>query len=108
MVSIPKPSPGLNEVAIRLKAVALNPLDWKKLHFGFMIESWPAVLGIDGAGVVEAVGQSVNNFKAGDEVFSLFGHDSRAASFQEVSVVPEIFVAKKPRNLTFEEAASLP
>ena len=108
VASIPKPSPGPNEVSIRLKAVALNPLDWKKLYSGFMIESWPAVLGIDGAGIVEAVGQGVNNFKAGDEVFSLFGHNSRAASFQEVSVVPEMFVAKKPRNLTFEEAASLP
>ena len=73
-----------------------------------MVESWPAVLGIDGAGIVEGVGQGVNNFKAGDEVFSLFGHDPKAASFQEVSVVPEIFVAKKPSNLTFEEAASLP
>lgn len=71
-----------------------------------MIESWPAVLGIGCAGVIKAVGQEVNNSKAGDEVFSLFGHDSTAASIQEVSVVPEMFLAKKPRNLSFEEAAS--
>ena len=108
MTSIAKPNPGPNEVSIRLKAIALNPLDWKRLCFGFMVEKWPAVLGADGAGVVEAVGQGVNNFRVGDEVFSLFGHDSKAASFQEVAVVPQMFVAKKPRNLSFEEAASLP
>lgn len=108
VASIPKPKPGPNEVSIRLRAVALNPLDWKRLCFGVLVERWPAVLGTDGAGVVEAVGQGVNRFKEGDEVFSLFGHDSRAAAFQEISVVPAMFVAKKPSNLTFEEAASLP
>ena len=108
VASIPKPRPGPNEVSIRLKAIALNPLDWKRLCFGFMIESWPAVLGSDGAGIIEAVGQGVSKFKAGDEVFSLFGHNSKSAAFQEIAVVPQIFVAKKPRNLTFEEAASLP
>ena len=108
VASIPKPRPGTNEVSIRLKAIALNPLDWKKLCFGYMVDSWPAVLGVDGAGVVEAVGKGVKSFKKGDEVFSLFGHDSRAAAFQEIAVVPEKFVAKKPTNLTFEEAASLP
>lgn len=108
MASIPKPKPGPNEVSIRLRAVALNPLDWKRLCFGFMVDRWPVVLGTDGAGIVEAVGQGVNKLKEGDEVFSLFGHDSRAASFQEISVVPEMFAAKKPSNLTFEEAASLP
>ena len=108
VASVPRPSPGPDEVSICMKAVALNPLDWKKLYFGVMVENWPVVLGIDGAGVVDAVGQGVSNFKIGDEVFSLFGHDSRAASFQEVAVVPEMFVAKKPKNLTFEEAASLP
>lgn len=108
LASVPKPIPGPNEVSIRLKAIALNPLDWKKLYFGFMIESWPVVLGIDGAGVVEAVGQGESKFEVGDEVFSLFGHDSRASSFQEVAVVSEMLVAKKPRSLSFEEAASLP
>ena len=108
MASVPRPNPGPNEVSICLKAIALNPLDCKKLDSGFMVESWPAVLGIDGAGIVEAVGHGVNSFKVGDEVFALFGHDSRAAAFQEVAVVQEMFVAKKPSNLTFEEAASLP
>lgn len=108
VISVPKPTPERNEVSIRVKAVALNPLDWKKLYIGEMVERWPTVLGIDGAGVVEAIGEGVTRCKAGDEVFSLFGHEARAASFQEVAVVPEHFVAKKPEKISFEEAASLP
>ena len=50
----------------------------------------------------------MNTSRAVHEIFSLFGHDSRAASFQEVSMVPDMFVAKKPRTLTFNEAASVP
>lgn len=73
-----------------------------------MVQVWPATFGIDGAGVVEAVGQDVTKFKVGDEVFSLFGHGARAAAFQEIATVPEHFVAKMPHNLSFEEAASLP
>lgn len=107
-MSVPKPTPGHNEVSIRMEAVALNPLDWKKLYFGAMVESWPTVLGIDGAGIVEAVGEGVTRYKTGDEVFSLFGHETKAASFQEIAVVPEHYVAKKPGNINFEEAASLP
>ena len=47
VASIRKPTPGPNEVSIRLKAIALNPLDWRMLCFGAMIESWPAVLGVE-------------------------------------------------------------
>lgn len=73
-----------------------------------MVPSWPAVFGLDGSGTVEAVGSNVTRFKPGDEVFSLFGHEGRSSSFQEVAVVPEHFVAMKPTNVSFEEAASLP
>ena len=69
LVSVPKTVPGEKEVSIRLKAVALNPVDYKQLYYGAMIESWPALFGADGAGIVEAVGQGVSKFKAGDEVF---------------------------------------
>ena len=91
-----------------MKAIALNPLEWKQVSFGIMVESWPAVLGSDGAGIVEAVGDGVTKFHAGDEVFGLFGGSPRAGAYQEVAVLPEKFVAKKPGNVSFEEAASLP
>ncbi len=73
-----------------------------------MVQSRPAVFGVDGAGVVEAVGEGVTKFKAGDEVFGLLGLGPKAAAFQEVAVVLEKLVGEKPTNVTFEEAASLP
>lgn len=97
-----------NEVSIRTKAIGLNGLDWKNRAFGIMIQSWPAVLGVDASGIVEAVGDAVKDFKEGDEVFSLAGMEPKAGAFQEVFTVPAHFVAKKPSSLTFEEAASLP
>jgi NADPH:quinone reductase-like Zn-dependent oxidoreductase len=106
--SVPRPAPGLEEICIRTKAVALNPLDWKSRAFGVMVQSWPAVLGVDAAGIVDSVGESVKDFQPGDEVFSLCGMGNRAGAFQEIVTVPSHLVAKKPASLTFEEAASLP
>ena len=106
--SIPYPVPGANEICIRTKAVALNPLDWKNRAFGVTVQSWPAVLGIDAAGVIDSVGESVKDFKPGDEILCLGGMDNQGATFQEIITVPSHQVAKKPASLTFEEAASLP
>ncbi|KAI4211280.1 MAG: hypothetical protein LQ351_005964 [Letrouitia transgressa] len=108
LVKVPKPTPGPGEVAIRLRMIDLNPVDWKKLHFGIMVESWPTVLGADGAGVVEAVGEGVSKFKTGDEVMTLCGPEPRSAGYQEVVCVAEKSVARKPTNLSLEEAATLP
>lgn len=107
------PTPGPNDVTIRNKAVGLNPIDWKKRLIGINIESWPTVLGDDFSGVVEAVGDSVKDFKVGDEVFALAGsHDPSAKgatqAHQEVVRVPAHYVAMKPTALSWEEAASLP
>lgn len=108
LVSDPTPSPGPNEISIRTKAVGLNGLDWKNRAFGIMIQAWPAVLGVDAAGIIEAIGDEIQSFQLGDEVFSLAGMEPRAGAFQEIFTVPAHFVAKKSAGLTFEEAASLP
>ena len=107
-VSIPHPTPGPNEVCIRTRAVALNPLDWKVRAFGIVVQSWPTVLGADAAGVIDSVGESVEDFKPGDEVFCLCNMSSREGAFQEIVTIPSHLAAKKPASLTFEEAASLP
>jgi len=108
VASVPKPVPDEKEVSVRVKAVAINPVDYKQFYYGFMIENWPATFGVDGAGIVESVGQGVSRFKAGDEVFGLFGGGPKGAAFQEVATVPEASLALKPKNLSFEDAASLP
>ncbi|KAJ5117916.1 hypothetical protein N7448_004432 [Penicillium atrosanguineum] len=109
LVPVPMaPDLGPNEISIRTKAIGLNGLDWKNRAFGIMIQVWPAVLGVDASGIVQAVGNEVQGFQPGDEVFSLAGIEPKAGAFQEIFTVPAHFVAKKPSSLTFEEAASLP
>ena len=108
LVTVPKPTPGPNEICIRPKTVSVNPIDWKNIQFGAMVKSWPAVLGIDGAGIVESVGSDVRAFKAGDEVMSFANGIFGNGSFAEIYTVPENLVAKKPQGLSWEEAASLP
>ena len=56
--SIPKPGPG--ELLVKIHATALNPVDWKIRAYNFFITEYPAVLGTDSAGTVEAVGESWN------------------------------------------------
>ena len=101
--------PGDDEVLIKIKAIALNPIDWKQIDFGINISKWPCVLGGDGSGTVVAVGKSVAGFTTGDSVLASFssGQDHSAA-FQSHAAVNAIKVAKKPTPMSFEDAATLP
>lgn len=107
-VPVPHPTPEKNEVCIRTKAIALNPVDWKRHLLGLLVDSWPVVLGMDAAGIIESVGDGVDGLKVGDEVFCLVGRNNRMGAFQEVIVAPSFMVAKKPKYLSFEDAASIP
>jgi NADPH:quinone reductase-like Zn-dependent oxidoreductase len=66
--SRPVPSPGKGEVLARIDATALNPVDWKIKVHGFSFLSYPAIVGTDGAGVVEEVGEGVTSLKKGDKM----------------------------------------
>lgn len=64
---IPEPGPG--EVLVKNHAVSLNPLDWISKKFGFfLVKNFPVVLGEEGAGIVEKVGDGVPNLAIGDKV----------------------------------------
>jgi NADPH:quinone reductase-like Zn-dependent oxidoreductase len=109
---IPKPTPADDEVLVRVHAASVNPLDWHYLEGtpyivrterGFGKPENPR-LGVDFAGTVEAVGKGVRRLKPGDEVFG-----GRLGAFAEyVTVREERAVAVKPRNVSFEQAASVP
>ena len=107
---LPVPEPGPGEVLVRNLAVAVNPVDAKIRAAG----RWagvepPFVLGYDAAGVVAKVGPGVKDLKEGDEVYytpEIFGNPH--GTYAEYTPVPAGIVAKKPKNLSFAEAAAIP
>lgn len=109
--SLPRPVPGVGEVLVRIHASGVNPLD-TKIRAGqgeHARHPLPAVLGMDLAGTVEAVGQGVASFQAGDEVYGFTGGiGGLQGSLAEYAAVDARLVARKPDNLTMREAAALP
>lgn len=110
LTDLPVPSPGPADVLVRVIVSGTNPVDAKIRAAG----SWagiplPAVLGYDVSGVIEAVGAAVTDLAVGDEVYftpEIFGN--RHGSYAEYTVAPASIVARKPRNLSHEEAAAIP
>lgn len=108
---VEKPSPAADEVLVRVRAAAVNPLDWHYMRgtpYLMRLQAGlrkPKVtrLGVDFAGTVEAVGRNVTRFRPGDEVFG-----GRTGAFAEyVTVREDRALARKPANLTFEQAATV-
>jgi NADPH:quinone reductase-like Zn-dependent oxidoreductase len=107
-----RPQPELrdDDVLIEVHAAGLNLLDSKIKSGEFKLilpYRMPLVLGHDVAGVVTKVGSKVQRFKVGDEVYSR-PPDHRIGTFAEFIAVNENDVAPKPKNITMEEAASIP
>jgi NADPH2:quinone reductase len=91
---------GERELLVRLKAAGVNPIDTKLRRRGtFYPEEMPAILGCDGAGVVEAVGSggaAVSGWRRG--LLLLWRPGQATGNYAELIVVDERFVAPKPRN----------
>jgi len=107
LTQVEKSKPEPNQILVHVRAIALNPVDWKMAKYGFLIKSYPVVLGCDVAGVVEEIGSEVTDFKVGDEVFGLSSIGVSGA-FQEFTLLESDLAAKKPTNISFEQAATLP
>ena len=99
-----------DHVLIRLKAAGVNPADTYFRSLGpYVGDGIGCILGHDGAGVVEAVGPSVNRVRAGDEVCFCYGGIGAApGTYAQFSVVPENLLVPKPPQISFIEAAALP
>ncbi|TCD60662.1 hypothetical protein EIP91_009722 [Steccherinum ochraceum] len=106
--SVDKPEAG--ELAVKIEATALNPIDWKvqATSYNHFLKEYPAILGSDAAGVVVAVGEGVTNFAVGDRVVYQGFFTNRLATFKQYSVVPAEIVAKVPDGISFDQAASIP
>jgi NADPH:quinone reductase-like Zn-dependent oxidoreductase len=107
---MPAPSLREDDVLVQIHAAGVNPLD-AKIRDGefkrFLPYRFPLILGNEVAGVVVRVGSRVRRFKPGDEVYAR-PDDDRIGAFAECIAIQEDAVAKKPKNLTMEEAASIP
>jgi NADPH2:quinone reductase len=100
---------GAHDVLVRIRAAALNPTDYKTRTRGSASANGPIILGCDGAGVVEQVGQAVMRVRTGDEVFFLNGgFGTLPGTYAEYAIVDERYLVHKPRNLSFVEAAAVP
>ncbi|WP_421658045.1 zinc-dependent alcohol dehydrogenase family protein [Leptothermofonsia sp. ETS-13] len=98
------------DMRVRLKAAGVNPIDTKLRQRGtFYPDRMPAILGCDGAGIVESVGTAVQKFRPGDEVyFCNGGIGGHPGNYAEWAIVPESFAAHKPASISFAEAAAAP
>ena len=99
------------DVLVRLHAAGLNPVDYKlRRAGGFYPDRLPLILGCDGAGVVQEIGDAVTKFKVGDEVFFFnggMGGDDQG-NYAELTAVHQDYLAAKPQSLSMVEAASVP
>src|SRR5258708_32977369 len=103
------PAPGSNEVRIKVKAIGINRAEamWRVDDYIERVK-FPAGLGYEAAGIVDAIGKDVSGFAAGDEVnvipsFSLNDY----ATYGQVILAPDYAVVRQPKSLSFTEAASV-
>jgi NADPH:quinone reductase-like Zn-dependent oxidoreductase len=108
-VEIDVPAPGAHEVRIKVKAIGINRADsmWRNDKY---VESpvFPAGLGYDAAGIVDAVGNDVTDFAVGDIVSTIPAFSlNKYSAYGEVILAPDHAVVKHPESLSFVEAASV-
>ena len=112
LMNLPVPEYSPTEILLRVKAAGVNPVDWK-IREGYLKDlfphEFPVILGWDAAGVVEEAGQEVTRFKQGDEVFAYCRKPIvHGGSYADYIVLQEEHAALKPKNTSFEQAASIP
>jgi len=110
LTEVPQPIAAENEVLIQIHSASINQLDAKLKSGEFKLllpYKFPLVLGHDVAGTIVGVGSKVSHFKVGDEVFARPA-DFKIGTFAEFIAVNENDVAMKPKNISMEQAASMP
>jgi len=102
----PRPQLEAGQVLVRVLSAAVNPVDWKYrsgIYKAFMPLTFPWTPGLEGAGIVEAVGPGVTALKVGQAVYGRM-----KGSYAEFATGLETDLFPKPHNLTFDQAASVP
>jgi NADPH:quinone reductase-like Zn-dependent oxidoreductase len=104
---LPTPEPDPNEIRVKVHAVSLNPVDYKLAGRGNDNWTWPHVLGLDVAGVVDAIGSDIVQWVTGDRVF-YHGDLSKPGGFAEYAITTAHTTAKIPDSVSFAQAAAIP
>ncbi|CAH1451074.1 unnamed protein product [Lactuca virosa] len=107
-VEIPIPSPGVNEILLKIEAASINPIDWK-IQKGmvrpFLPKKFPVIPAGDVAGEIVEVGSGVKKFKAGDKIVSTLG--AAGGGFAEYAVAKENLTVSRPPEVSAADGASL-
>ena len=106
-IDLPMPEASGQDLLVEIRSVSVNPVDTKVRASAEVEPGQHRVLGYDAAGVVKAVGPQATLFKPGDEVYYA-GAINRQGTNAEFHLVDERIVGRKPKSLTFEQAAALP
>ncbi|MDX0632658.1 zinc-binding dehydrogenase [Sinorhizobium medicae] len=107
LTDLPTPEPGPGELRIKVIAVSINPVDWK-LTFDHKPEwTYPHVLGLDAAGVIDAVGRGVEGWKAGDRAV-VHNNLWKPGVFAEYCLAPAHATSRLPGSVNFTDAAAIP
>jgi NADPH:quinone reductase-like Zn-dependent oxidoreductase len=110
-IQIDTPTVSEGEVLIKVKAISINPVDYKARESDGMLNAVlgpkrPWILGWDISGTVEAIGKNVTDYKIGDAVFGMINFPGHGKAYAEYVAAPITHIAKKPENVTDEEAAA--
>lgn len=104
---IPDPTPRRGEVVVDIHAASVNGADWKvRDGSSYPQTQFPYVLGRDFSGVVSAVGEGVNDFRAGDAVFAVCDVGQEGAYAEKIAIKAAI-IAKKPASISHADAAAM-
>jgi NADPH:quinone reductase-like Zn-dependent oxidoreductase len=106
-VSLPRPTPGIGEVLVRVHAASVNPVDKVNRERGLFGQP-PFVLGYDVSGTVDAVGPGVTLYARGDEVFGMLPFPHGHGAHAEYVVAPTRVFVPKPESLDHVQAAAIP
>ncbi len=102
---VPEPQPGPGEIRIRVIAAGVNPMDWK-VRRGVMKLPLPMTMGLDVAGVVDAIGPEVDAFQSGERIFAKASMEH--GGYAEYTVTSVSQAALMPDSIGFVEAAAVP
>ncbi|ATL45860.1 alcohol dehydrogenase [Chitinophaga caeni] len=113
LMELPKPQVSPGHILVKMAAAGMNPYDWKLtdgIMEGHMPHVFPLIMGVDGAGIVEEVGEGVTRFQAGDKVYGQFIHKPIGeGSYAEYISVPEkVGITIAPKSIPLTTAAAIP